>query len=213
MQRSWILSVVLCGGAALAGRAALASEALTAEHAAPAPVESDGLPSMGLMADAGLPDGVNGSLVYRPARWFRAAVGGGYNMISSGVRGGVTLAPFGAGPSLTLEGGHYFEGNANGVVRKVAGASYQDSAVLERVGYDYANAHLGLELGWKRVTFYIHGGMSYVRARVHNFDSVLQSQASANGFDSTGTEVSIKQDPIVRVIAPSAKLGLIVYLW
>jgi hypothetical protein len=165
------------------------------------------------MADAGLPDGVNGALVLRPMRWLRGHVGGGYNMISSGVRAGVTLAPFGSGPSLTVEGGHYFDGNANGLGRKLAGASYEDSALLERVGYDYANAHLGLELGYRRVTFYIHAGMSYMRARVHNFDSVVASQASANGLDPSGTEISIKQDPIVRVVTPSAKLGLIVYLW
>jgi hypothetical protein len=144
--------------------------------------------------------------------WLRAHGGGGTNMISKGVRAGVTLLPFGSGPSATLEAGHYFDGDANGLARKLAGASFQ-SEVLERVGYDYANAHLGLDFGSRRVTFYIHGGMSYVRATIHNVDGVLAAQAVANGGDTGTTEVSVKQDPIVRAWFPSVKLGLIVYLW
>jgi len=169
------------------------------------------LPRLGLMVDAGLPDGANAALVFRPFRWLRAHGGGGYNMVSPGVRAGVTLIPFGSGPSATLEAGHYFEGNANGVVQKFAGQSFQN-ALLDRVGYDYANAHLGLDFGSKRVTFYIHGGMSYLRANIHNVQSVIESQAAAQGADGS-TEISIKQDPIVRAWFPSAKLGLIVYLW
>jgi hypothetical protein len=60
--------------------------------------------------------------------------------------------------------------------------------------------------------FYIHGGMSYIRATIHNFDSVVASEASANGGNGS-TEVSIKSDPIVKAWVPSGKLGLIVYLW
>jgi hypothetical protein len=209
MRSSRLLSMLLL---LLAGGPAAAADVTTVTAAPPPPAPTQRLPRIGLQADAGLPDGVNGSLAFRPARWVRAAVGGGYNMISSGVRAGLTLAPFGWGPSATLEGGHYFDGNANGVARQFAGASFKDSALLERVGYDYVNAHLGLELGYRRVTFYVHGGMSYVRASVHNVDSLVQSQASGSS-GSSGIEVSVKQDPIVRVITPSAKLGLIVYLW
>jgi hypothetical protein len=161
------------------------------------------------MADAGLPDGANASLVYRPMRWLRAEAGVGYNLISPGVRGGLTLIPFGVGPSLTVEGGHYFDGNANGTARKIAGSSFKDSALLERVGYDFANAHLGLEIGSRRMTFFLHGGMSYIRGTLHNADSVLQ----AGGTVPQGSQVTIKQDPVLKVVAPSAKLGLIVYLW
>jgi len=194
--------------------AAASAEELTAvATAAPAPIASaPRLPRIGLMADAGLPDGVNGSLVFRPVRWVRAHVGGGYNLISSGMRAGVTLAPFGWGPSLTLEGGHYFDGNANGIARQFAGASFKDNVLLDRVGYDYGNAHLGFEIGYRRVTFYLHGGMSYIRGSVHNVDSFVQSQTSGSS-SSSGTEVSIKQDPVIKAIVPSAKLGLIVYLW
>ena len=176
--------------------------------AAPAPTK---LPMVGVMMDAGLPDGANAALVLRPFSWLRAHGGGGTNMIGKGIRAGVTLLPFGGGPSATLEAGHYFEGNANGIAQKFAGSTFS-SAMLERVGYDYANAHLGLDFGSSRVVFYIHGGMSYIRAAVHNVDSVVASTASENGANGS-TEVSIKADPIVKAWVPSAKLGLIVYLW
>ena len=55
--------------------------------------------------------------------------------------------------------------------------------------------------------FYIHGGMSYIRAQIHNFDSVVATTASENGGDGS-TEISIKKDPTVTAWVPSAKLGL-----
>jgi hypothetical protein len=167
------------------------------------------LPRLGVMADAGLPDGANASLVFRPLRWLRVHGGGGYNLVSAGIRTGATVVPFGMGPSATLEAGHYFDGNANGAVQRFAGQSFS-TPLLERFGYDYANFHLGLDLGSHRVTFYIHGGMSYVRAQVHNLDGLVASQApSSDGNGST--EISLKQDPTVRAWVPSAKLGLIFY--
>jgi len=177
------------------------------------PVHST-LPRIGAMLDAGVPDGANLSLVYRPFSWLRTELGGGYNMISKSVRGGVTLLPFGAGPSATLEAGHFFDGNANGLARQLAGAGFQDNAVLQRVGYDYANAHLGLDFGMRRVTFFIHGGMSYIRASIHNLNSEISNGASSGGMGSSGgTTVSINQDPVIKIFAPSVKLGLVFYIW
>ncbi|HEV3031420.1 MAG TPA: hypothetical protein VG319_07235, partial [Polyangia bacterium] len=111
------------------------------------PVAARPLPWMGLMADAGLPDGMQGSLVLRPAKWFRTSLGGGYNMISKGVRAGATLVPWGRGPSGTLEVGRYFDGDANAAARSFLGAGFQGAPVLQRIGYDYVNAHLGLDFG------------------------------------------------------------------
>jgi len=211
MTRSFLLKTlsVLGLGLALAGTAQAAEP--TTINRAPAEPPAKALPVVGVMADVGLPDGAGASLVYRPLKWLRVTGGGTYNMISSGLRAGASLLPFGWGPSLTVEGGHYFDGDANGLVRKFAGSSYQSNAVLERVGYDYANAHLGLDLGYRRVTFFIHGGMSFIRASVHNVDQVIQSNSGSSS--SSDTTVSVKQDPIIRAFTPSAKLGLIVYLW
>lgn len=187
------------------------AQVATSLSTAAAVVPRKGPPKFGVMADAGAPDGANGSLVFRPFSWLRAHGGGGTNMISKGVRLGATWLPFGSGPSATLEAGHYFDGDANGLAQRFAGSTFS-SPLLQRVGYDYANAHLGLDFGSSRVVFYIHGGMSYIRATIHNFDSVVAGAASENGGNGS-TEVSVKSDPIVKAWVPSAKLGLIVYLW
>src|SRR5450432_3741787 len=132
-------------------------------------------PRLGVMLGAGVPDGATASAVYRPFSWLHAEAGGSYNMVSKGVRGGVSLLPFGVGPSVSLEAGHTFDGNANGLARTFAGSSYSDNAVLQRIGYDYANLHLGLDFGGRRVVFFIHGGMSYVRATVHNLNAEISN--------------------------------------
>lgn len=182
------------------------------EQLSQAPLEKPAmrpLPRLGLMVGAGVPDGATGSAVYRPLSWLRTEAGLSYNMISRGVRAGVTLLPFGAGPSATLEAGHYFSGNANGIARSIAGAGFHDSAILQSVGYDYANAHLGLDFGTRRVVFFLHGGMSYIRADVHNVNAQIASAMSG----SSNTTVTFAQDPQVRVLTPSAKLGFIFYIW
>jgi hypothetical protein len=201
------LVTVLLSGA----RTALA-EGRPAGEVQQAPLEervSKPLAALGLAIDGGIPDGATVSAIYRPFSWVRGELGMGYNMISKGARAGLTLLPFGAGPSATLEAGHFFEGDANGFARSIAGAGFKDSAMLQRVGYDFANAHLGLDFGTRRVVFFIHGGMSYIRAQVHNVNEQLSSSMSS----TSGTTVSFNQDPTVRVVAPSAKLGFIFYIW
>jgi hypothetical protein len=54
--------------------------------------------------------------------------------------------------------------------------------------------------------------MTYLRATIHNANAALGGRADPNGTRNDGTTVTIRQDPVVRVIAPSAKLGMIVYL-
>ena len=165
-------------------------------------------PFLGLMVDAGVPDGAMASVAYRPFGWLRVQGGAGTNSISPGVRIGASLVPFGIGPSLTLEGGHYFEGNANKLARSLSGADYEDMMLLDRIGYDFANAHLGLELGGESVVFYVHGGVSYVRTKVHNVGDLFTE--SMSGTDTTAT-VSINRDPTVVGMVPSMKLGLAVF--
>jgi opacity protein-like surface antigen len=191
---------------------ALAAE-VTVEQVAPAKAAAPSLPLLGIMADVGVPDGAVGSLVLRPWKALRASVGGSYNMVSKGVRAGLSILPFGRGPSATVEVGHYFEGDANGQAQKIVGSTGKFSPLLERVGYDYANAHLGLDFGYQRVTFYIHGGMSYVQGKAHNVGQLFGSDPQINGTNSSGLEVKVSQDPTIKYIGPSAKIGLIVYLW
>jgi hypothetical protein len=55
--------------------------------------------------------------------------------------------------------------------------------------------------------------MSYIRGTIHNAEQQFSSDPQINGTNANGTQISFKQDPTVKVIGPSAKLGLIVYLW
>jgi hypothetical protein len=203
MQIRSLALVALVAPVLLARGAAASEVSATAPPPAPPPV-------LGVMVDAGVPDGINASLVVRPFPFLRLHAGGGRNFIGSGVRAGLTLAPFGAGPTLTVEGGHYFDGDANGLARKLAGDAWQDKDAFKRFGYSYANGHLGLDFGRRWVTFYLHGGLSYIRMRLHDVDSLIGNNRQGEGGERV---VAFKQDVSVRAIAPSVKAGLVVYFW
>jgi len=188
--------------AAAAPLAAQAEEPQTVEAALQAR-RAESWPRIGLMADAGVPDGAIGSLVFRPWQWLRAYGGGGSNSVSRGWRGGFSLVPFGAGPSASLEYGHYNDGDANGLVRRMVSGDFAGSPLLDRIGYDYVNAHAGLDFGGKRVIFFVHGGISKVWANIHNLNQAIKSSGS--------TTVEVTQDPKVSVVGTSLKVGLIVF--
>jgi hypothetical protein len=205
-------------GASVTSVSGAADASVTQSLAAPAPATSSDLPLLGLMTDVGIPDGIQASLVVRPLKCLRGSVGGGYNMISKGVRVGLSLLPFGRGPSGSVEAGRYFAGDANKAIAQLSGADVSGSVLsplAQRIGYDYVNAHLGLDFGYKRATFYIHGGMSYVRGTIpkSSISDVFNNQPSINGETASGTQITVKSDATVTYIGPSAKIGLIVYLW
>ena len=161
------------------------------------------------MLDAGLPDGVMLGAAYRPASWTRLQAGAGTNSISPGVRAGAVLVPLGAGPSATVEGGWYFEGNANGVVRQLAGPNYTDTAAAQHLGYKFVNLHAGLDFGGGNATFFIHGGMSYISTTLRNTTDLGGQTVSSQGVI---TSYSFNQDVTLNAWIPSLKLGLLVYL-
>jgi hypothetical protein len=163
----------------------------------------------GAMLDLGLPDGVMASFVFRPIAQARLHAGLGYNGISPGLRIGGSVLPFGWGPSIDLAYGHYFEGDANGLVSMVGGVNEADSELLSSVGYDYLNLRAGMELGGDRFTFFARGGFSWVHTTIHNIDSLLDTKdASTNG----NTTITIPKDPVLNAFAPSLQLGFIVQL-
>lgn len=165
-------------------------------------------PRIGVSADVGVPDGATMSVVYRPIRALRVHAGLSHNLISLGEQVGVTLVPLSwwASPTVSLEYGHFAEGNANPAVRRFRGSDASSSPALDRVGYDYANARVGLELGRRWFTFYLHAGVSRVTGTIHDLDAATMSS-------STGTtRVSFTTDPTVRVWSVSASLGFVVYL-
>ncbi len=161
-------------------------------------------PLLGITVDAGVPDGANAAFVVRPIRAVRLHAGGGTNAISRGVRAGITLVPlpFWLSPTLSVDYGRYPEGNANPAIRSVTGDDSFSVAMLEHVGYSYTNAHLGLEFGRHRTTFYLHAGASYITSKLRDLDA-----SSRDG----STSVTFTTDPDVAMWAVSARIGLVVY--
>jgi hypothetical protein len=162
----------------------------------------------GGMFDVGVPDGAMLSFVYRPINLARFHAGGGYNGVSPGLRLGAALLPLGWGPSLGLEYGHYFEGDANGLVRMIGGSEEEDNVVLERFGYDFVSLRVGMELGGDRFTFFTRGGVSWIRSTIHDLDSLIEEEGGGGG----NTTITIGRDPVLNAFAPSLNLGLIVQL-
>jgi hypothetical protein len=173
------------------------------------PVSPKRLPIFGLMADVGVPDGFIGSLAIRPWKWLRFCAGGGSNSISYGWRTGITLLPFGQGPSASLEYGGYLDGDANAMAKTLG---YGSSPVLQRVGYQYTNAHLGLDFGSRRFVFFLHGGVSVLWGQIHNLNAVIPAPTASDASVTGTTQLVVPQDPNARVVTPSVKLGFVVYV-
>ncbi|HZH02608.1 MAG TPA: autotransporter outer membrane beta-barrel domain-containing protein [Myxococcaceae bacterium] len=168
----------------------------------PAPI-GDAPTRWGLLLDAGIPDGIGLSAVYRPFRPFRFHGGLVTNTASYGLRAGVTYVPFyfAVSPSLTLEGGHLFEGDLSFL--QAFGLSQED-AERSRFKYNFANAHVGLEMGSpRRFLFFLRAGLSYVDVTFTQFQSLLQSASGSQSVEA--------QPAHLRATGPSAKLGFVVY--
>ncbi|HKO89688.1 MAG TPA: hypothetical protein VJU61_00955 [Polyangiaceae bacterium] len=165
----------------------------------------------GAMLDLGVPDGIMTSFVFRPLPEARVHAGLGYNGVSPGLRLGGEYLPFGWGPSLGLAYGHYFEGDANGLVGSIAGEADDAKELLKSIGYDYINLRVGMEFGGDRFTFFTRGGISWVHMTIHHFDSLLD-QPGSGGVANGTTTITITEDPVLNAFAPTLNLGLIVQL-
>jgi hypothetical protein len=161
----------------------------------------------GVMFDIGVPDGIMLSGMYKPIKWARASAGLGFNGVSPGLRIGGALVPFGTGPFFALDLGHYFGGDANGLVRTFS-SDHENIAVLKDVGYDYMNLRLGAEFGGERFVFLVRGGFTFIRSTIHHLDSLIDE---ADSGDST-TTVSVGEDPVLTGVGPSLDFAFGVYL-
>jgi hypothetical protein len=204
-MKSTILTAAALGWVALLAPARGHAEEPATIEAALAARQAEHWPVVGAMVDVGVPDGLIGSLAIRPWKWVRAYGGAGSNSVSKGWRGGLALIPFGAGPCVSVEYGRYATGDANGLVRSMAGGQFSGSQLLDKLEYDYANAHAGLEFGGKRFTFFVHGGVSMVRAQLHSAGGTLPNTG-------TDTVVQVSQDPKLKAFGSSFKVGLIVFV-
>lgn len=149
---------------------------------------------VGMQFDVGIPDGVAlGVSVHPVVDWARLNLSGTYNGLSPGIRGGITLDPinFPMAPTLTLEGGHAFEGKVPGVDK------------VPSFDYNYLNLHLGLEFGNRRSwRFFLQGGPSWVHVQTHNFQAVV---------NSNDPSLSISDPSANGAVVPTAKLGFVLF--
>jgi len=146
--------------------------------------------TFGMAMDVGVPDGAGLALVVRPRfDWLRFTAAFTHNGMAPGARIGMTLDPaaFPLGPTLTVEGGHSFAGTIPGMQGSPS------------IGYDYANIHLGLEVG-NRATFrfFLRGGASWLAVNAAH----VQGAAGGSGIG----------DPsFTGWLAPTGKLGFAAY--
>jgi hypothetical protein len=183
-----------------AGLTAVTAVMLTAPSASAVPDDAS-TRSVGLMFDLGTLDGGMMSLVYRPASWLRLHAGGGTNGASPGVRAGAAI-PIRRGWGLSLEGGHFFPGDLNGVFSAFAGPNYDDSHLLERFDYNFANVQLGWEIERSGLLFFVRAGVGYVWSQLPT-DSLSRVENLSSLVDPDGS---------VEVFLPSLKLGFIGFL-
>jgi hypothetical protein len=199
------LVVVLGSFTAVGETSEVRAPAATVESTATADRPARESHRFAILVDAGVPDGFGLSLAFRPLRWVRLEVGVLENTVSPGIRGGATLIPFNfwITPTLTLEAGRYFSGNANGLAQKLSHNPSLNSPLLQDFNYEYGNAHLGLELGSSRFAVYLHGGLTYLVSTVRNVQLALQQ--------NTGDASIQAKDGKVTYRGPSAKLGFLIY--
>lgn len=188
---------------------AVASAALSLASSA---ARAEGLeqepPRWGLDVEAGVPEGIAPSAVFRPVSAIRLWAGPAWNYVGWGVQGGVTLVPWhlGVSPLLSLEGGRYFSADASFLARSSSGGVPQElEPLLRNVSYDYAAAHVGIEIGARDgLAFSIRAGLAYVSA-------TASGTATTNGTSAGGAYTLSFTDPHIRGTVPSVKLGM--QLW
>ena len=160
----------------------------------------------GLLVDGGVPGGAGLAGTFRPWSFLRMEGGLNWNYLSFGLRGGVTVIPFewGLTPTLHLEGGHFFPGDASRFTSS-AGAKL----LLGHVPEDYLSASIGLEFGsQQRFVFFLRAGLSWIRTEVQN---IAQAVAAENPGGTTTVKSAGNVSMLVQ--APTVSFGVLLFLF
>ncbi|MDC0713236.1 autotransporter outer membrane beta-barrel domain-containing protein [Stigmatella sp. ncwal1] len=176
--------------------------------AAPTPERTPALPMLGISLDAGVPDGVGVSAVVRPLPWLRVHGGVTSNTLSLGLRAGASWVPLTTlvSPSLNVDVGHYFSAKYNKLVDRLGSNPLQTDAPINDVGYDYASAAVGVEVGSpQRFAAFLRIGLSYSTLKIDDAQALLQDVA--DDPDITATPLSL------RFTSPAVKLGFLLYFF
>jgi len=160
----------------------------------------------GLLVDGGVPGGAGLAGMFRPWDFLRVEGGLNWNYLSFGLRGGVTVIPFewGLTPTLHLEGGHFFSGDAS---RFASGGGAK--VLLGHVPEDYLSASLGLEFGsQQRFVFFLRAGLCWIRTEARNI-------AQAVAAENPGSTTTIKSAGNVSLLlqAPTVSFGVLLFLF
>ena len=164
-------------------------------------------PHWGLGVEGGFPEGAVANAVFRPSPELRLFAGPAWNYVGWGVQGGLMLIPWhlGVSPLLSVEGGHYFSADASFLAHSSSGVPSEIEPLLKHVSYDYAAAHVGLEVGTRDgFAFSIRAGLAYVSA-------LAKGTSTTTGTSGNGAYTLSFTDPHITGTVPSVKLGL--QLW
>ena len=165
----------------------------------------------GLTLDGGFPDAAGVGLLYRPWYWLRLEAGGTTTVYASnGYRVGVSLVPFNFAitPALTFNYGRALETDWNPMLQKLGASDPDLEPVLRKFGYQYVDAHLGLELGApRRFVFFVRAGLTQLWTTVHGLTA-----AAATAIEDASMSATIS-DTKITMRVPSVKFGFLVYFF
>jgi len=187
----------------LVARGALASDGVQVRRRTAQDPER--LAPFGLMLDAGVTEGAGLSVSFSPTRVVRLHLGATHNGVRGGARAGLTLLPLRGKltPAFSLDVGHAQPADVQGLERRLADLSLPPLPSMERVGYTYASALVGLELRTPgRLTFFLRGGLSFMELYG---PSMKDLDESLRGSVGPGEERSW----MLRTVRPTAKLGFL----
>jgi hypothetical protein len=162
----------------------------------------------GLLVDGGVPGGAGVAGTFRPWQFLRLEGGVNWNYLSFGLRGGVTVIPFewGVTPTLHLEGGHFFPGNASRFTSDVA-----TKLLLGHIPEDYLSASLGLEFGsQQRFVFFLRMGLSWIRTEAQG-QAIVQAINTGNTSGTTRAKSAANVPMLLQV--PALSLGVLLFLF
>jgi len=163
---------------------------------------AEGQLRLGVVVDAGFPQGASVGILVRPVPAIRFWAGPAWNYIGLGLQGGIAVVPwhFALTPVLSVEAGRYFSSDVSFLASDSQGVPPEIAPLLEDVSYSYAAVHAGLEFGSQTgMVFSLRAGLSYIS---------LQARGTATVTDSSGTVVQFT-DPKVRGTIPSVKFGVL----
>jgi hypothetical protein len=100
-------------------------------------------------------------------------------------------------------------GDASGLVQTLFSGLGRFSEYVGKVDYSFFNAHGGIDFGLEDFVFFLHGGVTYLRATLSDLDVPLDTSSRTG---APATTLTFREDPVVRMWTPSVKLGVIFYL-